>query len=154
MEQALTAARRNGSLLAVLFIDLDEFKPVNDTHGHAVGDRLLKLAAERMVSTVRESDTVARFGGDEFIVLLPNLRSDLEAVRVAEKIIRAISEPFALPMATVTLGCSIGVAVYPDHASDSETLQQMADRALYLAKSRGRNQVVVVPGAEAHSHFA
>lgn len=145
MAQALMTSRRTGCRLAMLFVDLDEFKPVNDTHGHAAGDRLLKLAANRMVSTVRESDTVARFGGDEFIILLPSLKTDIEAVRVAEKIIAAMREPFALPEATVALGCSIGIAIYPDHASDAEALQQQADRALYLAKSQGRNRVVVAP---------
>ena len=127
----------------LLYIDLDRFKPVNDIYGHAVGDLLLREAAERMRLCVRESDTVGRFGGDEFVVLLPHVESENDALRVAEKIRHAIGEPFRLGGLTLDVSASIGIAVYPHHGSDDAGLLLHADSAMYDAKHGGRDQVCV-----------
>jgi len=143
LRQALAAARRNLHRVALLYIDLDRFKPVNDIYGHAVGDLLLREAAERMRLCVRESDTVGRFGGDEFVVLLPHVESENDALRVAEKIRHAIGEPFRLGGLTLDVSASIGIAVYPHHGSDDAGLLLHADSAMYDAKHGGRDQVCV-----------
>lgn len=137
--QALAASRRTGDKLALLFLDLDRFKPVNDTWGHAVGDALLKWVAQRLTTCVRESDTVARMAGDEFTVILTHLGGPEDARPVAEKIIRALNEPFLVDGHTIEIGVSIGIALYPDDGSDAETLLRHADDAMYAAKAAGRN---------------
>lgn len=139
--QALIKAKRDGTQLALMFLDLDEFKPVNDNYGHSMGDLLLKEVAKRMTNCVRESDTVARIGGDEFVVLLPVIDSSQGALNVAEKIRVALGKPFDLPEATVNISASIGFATYPEHGSDIEILRRKADAALYRAKALGRNRV-------------
>lgn len=137
--QAITLARRDASQFALLYLDLDKFKPVNDTLGHDAGDRLLKRVAERIRAQVRESDTVARVGGDEFTVILRDISSRQDAAAVAEKIIATVAAPFLLgtPPQAVEIGTSIGIAVYPADAEDHETLIKLADAAMYGAKSRG-----------------
>jgi diguanylate cyclase (GGDEF)-like protein len=140
---ALAAALRDKAQLALLFIDLDEFKPVNDTYGHDVGDQLLKDVAKRIEACVRASDTVARFGGDEFIVLLPFIDSSADALSAAEKIRLAISAPFQLVGQSLHVSTSIGIATFPDHGTDEATLLKHADMAMYQAKSDGRNLVRV-----------
>lgn len=141
LQQALAVARRDGTRLAVMFIDLDEFKPVNDAYGHHVGDLLLKEAALRMQGCVRGSDTVSRVGGDEFIVLLPIIEEVEGAVAVAEKIRNALSQPFKIAGHTTQISSSIGISFYPESGSENETLLEHADIAMYHAKQCGRNNV-------------
>jgi diguanylate cyclase (GGDEF)-like protein len=143
MQQALTVARRDDTQVALMFLDLDKFKPINDAFGHGVGDLLLQQAAERMVACVRESDTVARIGGDEFIVLLRSVTDADHASEVAEKIRAAISQPFELAGQPLSSSCSIGIALYPQDGSDGFTLSKSADMAMYQAKRDGGNCVRV-----------
>lgn len=135
---AMAYAKREKVLLALMFIDLDKFKPVNDTLGHEIGDLLLKQVAERLRQSVRASDTVARIGGDEFVVLLPVIDSNHDAAVVADKIIRALEIPFEIQKHTINISCSIGIAVYPEHGADQKILQINADMAMYHAKESGR----------------
>jgi len=138
---ALATAQREMTRVALLFIDLDKFKPVNDSLGHDVGDMLLKEVAQRMRYCVRDSDTVSRLGGDEFVILLPNIETAQFAMHVAGKILDSINQPFELAGHILNLSCSIGVAVYPDHGSDERMLTKNADIAMYHAKNDGRNNV-------------
>ena len=141
LHQALSLAHREGHRLAVLYLDLDGFKPVNDRFGHAVGDELLKEVAQRLQHCVRESDTVGRIGGDEFVVLLPTLQADEDARRVAEKILAALHRPFLLTGHNLVISTSIGIALFPDHGQDDRELARSADAAMYRAKEGGRNQI-------------
>jgi diguanylate cyclase (GGDEF)-like protein/PAS domain S-box-containing protein len=141
LRQALASAKRDQTHLAILFIDLDKFKPVNDQFGHAVGDLLLQDATKRMLNCVRESDTVARIGGDEFVVLLPSVDEEQDAVGVAEKIRHALNIPFALSGHELHISSSTGIAVYPEHGNNETQLFKHADRAMYYAKENGRNDV-------------
>ncbi len=143
LEQAIIRARRDKSCLALMYFDLDKFKPINDTYGHEVGDWLLKSVADRVVDCVRESDTVARIGGDEFVVLLPGLKLDKDALAVAEKIRTALARPFAFAELAFEISASIGVAIYPEHAADEIALTRNADTAMYNAKKNGRNRAVL-----------
>jgi len=135
---ALARARRSENRIAVLFIDLDFFKEVNDTFGHADGDRLLVEAAERMRECVRATDTIARIGGDEFAVVLSDLDFAYRAEKVAAKILRTLEMPFEMGEAVANVSASIGIAVYPDHGEDMETLTACADAAMYEVKRSGR----------------
>lgn len=137
LTQAISMARRDARQCALLYLDLDKFKPVNDTYGHDVGDRLLKRVAERLRGVVRESDTVARVGGDEFTVLLLDIASPQNAVAVAEKIVAALTTPFRLEGREIRIGTSIGIAFFPADAEDHETLIKKADAAMYQAKAHG-----------------
>ena len=143
LQQALAAARRERSHMALMFIDLDKFKPVNDTLGHQVGDLVLKEAAKRMLDCLRESDSAARIGGDEFIVLLPMIDESADAVAVAEKIRYSLNLPFATAGNNLNISSSIGVAVYPEHGTDEKNLLRNADTAMYFAKESGRNRVTL-----------
>lgn len=134
LRQALLASRRHHHQLALMFLDLDKFKPVNDQYGHAVGDLLLRAAAQRMLAQVRAADTVARIGGDEFVVLLSVVQSAAAAVQVAEKIRAALSEPFDLQSVVVQISASIGVAICPEHGRSDVELLRHADAAMYQAK--------------------
>jgi diguanylate cyclase (GGDEF)-like protein len=125
-----------------MFIDLDHFKPINDTLGHAFGDSLLHEIAKRIRAAVRESDTPARIGGDEFVVLLRNVQHAEDALTVAEKIRQTLNEPFTIDKHTVTVSASMGIAMYPDDGTDSLELSKHADDAMYRAKQNGRNAVV------------
>ncbi|MEO8342909.1 MAG: diguanylate cyclase, partial [Gallionella sp.] len=131
LQQAIAAAQRNKARLALMFIDLDKFKPVNDTYGHAVGDVLLKEVALRIQNCLRESDTAARIGGDEFIILLPAIETRQDATKVGEKILHALNQPFALAGHTLEISGSIGVAVYPEHGKNEKLLVKNADLAMY-----------------------
>ena len=135
---ALNAAQRNGTTLALMFVDLDHFKNVNDSLGHRVGDELLVAVAERLKATVRDQDTVSRMGGDEFILVLPETDA-VGAAHVAEKLLEAASIPFALEHHELTVTPSIGIALYPNDGSDFDTLSRCADAAMYRAKQDGRN---------------
>ncbi len=136
----LAQCRRSGRRLALLFIDLDRFKDVNDTLGHDVGDRLLEESARRITSAVRETDAVARLGGDEFTVVLPDLDDNAGVEGAVEKLIERLAEPFQLGEQTVYISASIGVTFFPDDAADIETLLKNADHAMYAAKEAGRNR--------------
>jgi diguanylate cyclase (GGDEF)-like protein len=140
LEQETARARRSGSGYAVLMIDLDGFKGVNDRWGHAAGDRVLAMTAQRARQCVRASDTIGRFGGDEFMAILPEATQE-GAVAVAEKIVRSFAEPFPLDKGEARLGASAGVAMFPNHGADAEMVQRAADAALYEAKREGKNRV-------------
>ena len=141
LRTALARARREQRLLSLLFIDLDRFKEVNDTLGHAAGDLLLQRVAQRLLGCVRDSDTVARLGGDEFVVLLESGHARDHATLVAEKILEAFQEPFDLEGHQRPMQPSIGVAIYPDHGAEEYHLLGLADEAMYLSKRNGGNQV-------------
>jgi diguanylate cyclase (GGDEF)-like protein/PAS domain S-box-containing protein len=143
LQQALSYAKREHQFVALMFIDLDRFKPVNDTLGHVVGDWLLKQVALRMRECVRDSDTVARVGGDEFVVLLRSIESTEDAVMVAEKIRNALNKPFDLAQQSLHISCSIGVVLYPEHAKSETEMLNFADIAMYRAKQEGRDKVHV-----------
>lgn len=139
-EQQLAIARRERRRFAVLFLDLDNFKPVNDRFGHDVGDWLLRALSDRIRWIIRESDTLARIGGDEFLLLLPGVSEPDDALRVAEKILSVARTPFQTPGREVLrVSCSIGVAVYPDHATNLRDMMRCGDQAMYLAKKGGRD---------------
>jgi len=139
LEQAISLAKRTNNLLAVLFIDLDKFKSVNDTLGHKVGDILLQETAKRIKESVRDSDVVARMGGDEFLILLNNIENEESARLIAEKIRFILSQPFIIDGQSVQTSASIGIAVYPQHGDSQEELTKNADHAMYEAKNSGRN---------------
>lgn len=141
LRQAVSQARRDQTRMALLFVDLDEFKDINDSYGHHVGDLLLNAAAMRMQACVRNVDTVGRLGGDEFVVLLPHVEVGQDALLVAEKICHALNQPFDLDGRNLVISSSIGVAIYPEHGSDELALSQSADAAMYLAKESGGNRV-------------
>ena len=142
LTQQLVRARRAKTRLALLFIDLDKFKPINDELGHEVGDGLLQAVAQRIQACLRESDTAARLGGDEFVVLLPELQGSDAALAVAEKIRSALAQEFVTDQGLVLqISSSIGVALYPDHAADEKDLLRLGDEAMYRAKKGGRNAV-------------
>lgn len=143
MEQALATARRDKSRLALMFVDVDHFKPINDNFGHAVGDQLLQALAGRIRDALRESDTAARIGGDEFMILLPHIQARTDAVTVAEKIRLAVSRPFAIASNDLVVSACIGIACYPEHGEDMIELSKCADQAMYQAKQLGRDAIVV-----------
>lgn len=155
MEQAMAASKRSGQYAALMFLDLDNFKQINDTHGHGMGDRLLMEVAHRLTSCVRGMDTVARFGGDEFVVLLRELDTDKAVSRtqadiVADKILTILAEPYRLTLhlaepteVTVEHHCtaSIGILLFINHETSSEDIIKHADRAMFQAKEAGRNMI-------------
>ena len=136
--QAIAGARRSGNKLAILFLDLDRFKNVNDSLGHAIGDLLLQAVAQRLVGCLRAEDTAARLGGDEFIISLPNVCDAAEAARVATRILAELAKPFSVAAHQLPADASIGIAVYPDDGDTAETLLRSADTAMYHAKESGR----------------
>ena len=139
MSMAVAHARRNKSTMALVYLDLDGFKQINDTLGHAAGDLLLKMVAQRLVVTVREEDTVSRQGGDEFILVLWHITGPSYADTVARKVIDALSQPFDVEGNAVSITTSAGVAIFPVHGDDVDTLTKSADLALYEAKRAGKN---------------
>lgn len=139
MAMALVHARRNKSAMAVVYLDLDGFKQINDTLGHGVGDVLLQTVAERLVATVREEDTVARLGGDEFIIALWHVSNTEHAATVATKVINTVSQPYCIEGHSISMTASAGVGIYPAHGEDAESLMKSADLALYEAKHAGKN---------------
>ena len=140
LDQDIKKAHRDGRLLALMFLDLDRFKEVNDTLGHGTGDLLLKKVANRLGSCVRETDTVARLGGDEFTVILSELDDPTSGERVAQEILRKLSTPFRLGNESAYISVSIGITLYPADATDIDTLLKSADQAMYAAKHQGRNR--------------
>ena len=138
-KNALSMAHRNGEKLAVMFIDLDHFKNINDTLGHSIGDQLLMGVSKRIKTAIREEDTLSRLGGDEFILILPRTEVDGAAI-VAEKLINTVSSPYQIEPHELMTTPSIGIAMYPDDGLDMETLSKNADAAMYQAKQSGRNR--------------
>jgi diguanylate cyclase (GGDEF)-like protein/PAS domain S-box-containing protein len=139
MQHAISQARRSGSLVATMFLDLDDFKAVNDSLGHEVGDRLLRMAADRLRATVRGSDTVARLGGDEFIIMLSDIADASEVAVVAAKVLDVLNQPFAVAARPVQISASIGISIFPQDAADAATAMRHADTAMYAAKALGRS---------------
>lgn len=143
LQTVLARARRDSCNVALLFIDLDRFKPVNDSLGHEVGDWLLKSVARRLLDCLRAYDTAARFGGDEFVVLLPDLVQPDDAMQVAKRILAALSEPFITDDGKrLQISGSIGISLYPDHGETEGELLRAGDEAMYMAKKSGRNRIV------------
>ncbi len=138
-KQQLASAKRNEKKFAVIYIDLDKFKPVNDKLGHQIGDQLLVAVAARLKSQVREVDTVSRFGGDEFAILLSEVMTRNDVTNLAGKILVALNQPFILEGNTVNISGSLGIAMYPDDGSEMETIMSKADAAMYRAKRNGSN---------------
>jgi diguanylate cyclase (GGDEF)-like protein len=138
---ATQRAQRHGALVAAVFIDLDRFKPVNDTHGHLVGDALLRAVGERLLASLRATDTVARWGGDEFVCVLEGVTDADAAMHVAAQLHRALLRPYEVATTgahcPLELGASVGVAVLPLHATEGEGLLECADQAMYAAKRAG-----------------
>ena len=139
LEHAISTAQRDNSWLGLLFIDLDRFKEINDSLGHAAGDELLKQVGERLRACVRASDTVARLAGDEFMVLMEGIADPAPLARLAEKVLEQLAQPFQLDGRLESISASIGVACYPDDGQDARQLSAAADQAMYAAKHRGRN---------------
>ena len=142
LQQELASAKRNNEHFALIFLDLDNFKPINDNFGHVMGDRLLQAVARRLEESIRGSDTAGRIGGDEFIILLPKLHAINDAFNLAEKIRLNLQRSFAIDEHELKISCSLGIAIYPENGSDEITLTKNADQALYRAKEEGRNKVV------------
>ena len=139
VDQSLQRARRNKHRMAIIFLDLDHFKDINDTLGHDAGDELLKQAAKRLTACFRKSDAIARFGGDEFVALMPEIKTAQDAGLVAQKIVDTIAEPFLLSSQACRVTASVGIAIFPEDGEDEETLSKKADSAMYISKREGRN---------------
>lgn len=137
LNRAIAAAARQGGMLAVMFLDLDRFKAVNDTLGHAIGDRLLVSVAERLSGAVRKSDLVARLGGDEFTVLVTDLANAADVDSVARQLVAAIGQPFAFDQHQVRTHASVGISLYPRDGDNADLLLERADEAMYRVKARG-----------------
>ncbi len=155
---ALASARRRGSRLALLFLDLDQFKPVNDSLGHALGDEVLKKVAQRLTTAVREADTVSRYGGDEFLILLSEVSQPSDAEAIAGKLIAAVAEPCLVGGHALQLSASIGISLYPDDGDDIDLLIRKADSATYRAKRQGTGSYALhgsapvgEPGVRSHT---
>ena len=145
-QRAIEAAALDGGMVAVLFLDLDGFKAINDTFGHHTGDLVLKAVADRLQGAVRGSDTVARFGGDEFVVLLPALAQRRAPIRLARKMLALVAEPFAIAQSLHVLSASVGIALYPAHGVTAAALLDQADQAMYCAKRAGGNRYCLAAG--------
>ena len=143
LQLALTTAGREQSQFALLYLDLDKFKQINDNYGHHIGDELLQHTAQRILSCLRSSDTVARFGGDEFVILLQQVDSEDLALLLAEKIRQALNQPFVLANNSLQVQPSVGIALYPQHSNEAQALMRSADNAMYLAKKAGGNRIML-----------
>ena len=147
VEQELVRSRRVGEPVCMFFVDLDHFKSVNDTKGHAAGDDLIQQVSQRLVDTVRRQDTVARVGGDEFAILLPGLSDQLSIDQLAQRSLEAMSRPFIVFGEEVETSASIGIAMAPEHGDSYDELLSRADEAMYRAKGRGRNAFQMYSGS-------
>jgi len=141
--QALSAAQRDGGYVALVFIDLDKFKQINDTLGHHIGDRLLVEAAERLRHCVRHSDTVTRLGGDEFVLILPMLSDHAPVHAIASKVVHSLAQPFHIDGHLLEISVSAGISLYPDHGTELDSLIELADATMYRAKTGGRNRYLM-----------
>ena len=139
LTQALASARRQKDKVALLFLDLDRFKNINDSLGHSVGDLLLQKVAERLKRWAREQDTVARLGGDEFLIVLTEIKDVPDAAVAAERLMDAMTAEFIIQGHPLSISCSLGISIFPEHGADGETLIKNADAAMYSAKENGRN---------------
>nr|MDQ3018725.1 sensor domain-containing diguanylate cyclase [bacterium] len=139
LEVATIYSKQNKEVYALAFVDLDGFKSVNDTEGHATGDLLLQEVAVRLAGNIRQEDTVARFGGDEFILILRNIKNQIQAKKVAQKILKALQPPYQINNKKITIKASVGIALFPQNAKDIALLMKNADTALYQAKEAGGN---------------
>jgi len=142
MESVINLAKRQGWKVATMFVDLDGFKQVNDTLGHDSGDALLKEVANRLSHEMRDSDTVARIGGDEFLIIQTGVQDTKEISVVAERLLSKLAKPFLIKKSEIIVGASIGIAIYPDHASDAKSLLKRADEAMYQVKRTGKNNYI------------
>jgi diguanylate cyclase (GGDEF)-like protein/PAS domain S-box-containing protein len=145
LNHALARARRTRKETAILLLDLDNFKNINDTLGHSTGDRLLQIVAERLKACLRKSDTVARMGGDEFTFILEQIPNTNVCVIVAQKILHTLTAPFMISEHRFSITASIGISIFPDHGLDPETLLSNADKAMYRAKIKGNNYAFYEP---------
>ena len=145
LKQSIEWAEKHEKFVGVMFLDLDGFKEVNDTLGHASGDILLQHVANRLSGSLRGSDTVARLGGDEFTVVLPGIPSITDAERVAQKIVKTLSDPFELEEGTVSVTTSLGICLYPTHGDQLDALIHLADEAMFEAKKQGKNCYCIAP---------
>lgn len=144
--QNLSLAKRQKSRLAIMFVDLDDFKKINDNFGHAHGDAVLQETAKRMSACIRDSDVIGRIGGDEFLVLLADIDSEESAVKVANKIQECLKKPFIIENHAEQLSCSIGIALFPHHGTTEIEIAKNADKAMYEVKSKGKNGIHVFNG--------
>jgi diguanylate cyclase (GGDEF)-like protein len=147
LNQAVKQALRQQKLVGLLLLDLDGFKSVNDRLGHATGDKLLQQVAERLLSCIRSGDTACRYGGDEFIILLPDIDNEKNAAEVAQKLRTHLAQPYLIDDYTVTVTASIGMAVHPWHGSSKNDLIRRADIAMYLAKAQNRSGLLSLQSA-------
>ena len=150
LKQLLVRAKRTGSTFAVMYMDIDHFKDVNDSYGHEFGDLLLKAVAKRLTSSLRQSDAVARIGGDEFVIILETVHEIRHADVVAQKVQRALAKSFTLKRHKVKATVSIGMSFYPENGGDVDTLLRAADYAMYLAKREGGNRHITCLPSESH----
>lgn len=146
LENTLHLAKRKKQRFALMFIDLDRFKPVNDLYGHRMGDFLLQAVTMRIRSAIRESDTCCRYGGDEFLVLLPEITSQNSVLKVANKIIQALETPFEIDVNAILISASIGITIYPEHGTTPDVLINNADKSMYRAKDYGHGHVLLFEG--------
>lgn len=144
LDEVILHSEKKQHLFAVLFIDLDHFKAINDTYGHEYGDGILVDATQRMLGCIRETDIAARLGGDEFVIILEMLSSSHKAVDIANKLIHSLSKPYEVLDKNLSIGASIGISVYPEHGTISEVLLRNADAALYIAKEKRGNSVLYI----------
>jgi diguanylate cyclase (GGDEF)-like protein/PAS domain S-box-containing protein len=147
LEQGTRLSDRTGELLAVLFLDIDDFHQVNETFGNTAADQLLREVGYRISDALRESDTVCRLGGDEFVVLVQGVHSVANVEALVEKLLSELARPYLIADRTISIACSIGVSLYPQHATDGETLMRLADGAMHTAKRSGRGRSLFA-GAE------
>lgn len=147
-QNEITRAFRYDTVLALLFLDLDGFKAVNDTYGHDVGDKLLQNVSQTFLSQVRQSDIVARLGGDEFVILLVDIEDTDKILQISQKILDTINEPIIIDDKSLHVGTSIGIALFPDHAKDTKTLMKYADSMMYQSKENGKNQITLFNNKE------
>ncbi|MEM6498889.1 MAG: GGDEF domain-containing protein, partial [Pseudomonadota bacterium] len=134
------AAAKRGQPMALHYLDLDKFKPINDNYGHAAGDKLLQQVSDRLRAGTRETDTIARLGGDEFVVIQTGISTGNDAKILAQRLIDSLGEPFHIEGNHVKIGVSVGIAMAPDNSSSADELLRLADHALYRSKSQGRHQ--------------
>ncbi|MCW8331427.1 GGDEF domain-containing protein [Photobacterium sp. SDRW27] len=143
LEYCCQRCTRYKSSFALLFLDLDDFKKVNDSLGHDIGDHCLITTANRLVNTLRQTDTVCRIGGDEFVIILEDIKDPSAIAATSQKLLNAVSQPITIDKHTFQIGCSVGIALYPDHSADIPTLKKMADNAMYAAKAAGKNKFII-----------
>ncbi|WP_248927456.1 sensor domain-containing diguanylate cyclase [Paenibacillus hamazuiensis] len=138
-KQALLSAKRYGHRLALLYLDLDDFKSINDTYGHAIGDMILKIVSARLINCIRDPDTICRLGGDEFIVLLQQFDEESDVEKIAKRMIESLSRLIHIQDHEIRVTCSMGASLYPEDSANGDTLIQMADAAMYMAKHQGKD---------------